>query len=278
MTVCERTGEYNIGMEGIMLVAATSTYLVALVTRNLALSILIGPLVGLAFGVSITILQVRLRLDQTILGLGIILFGTGMDPYLAGFLPERMVGNSVPTLSRVGFFANSYWSFLLNQNIFVYISLAAIPVAWFLMSRTFFGLKMAAAGENPGGSDVVGVEVFKTKAIGLIVSCILGGFAGGYFIYGIVGNWIVGVTGGVGFLAIAIVRIGNWDPRYVGIYSIIISILFSFQFLGQIVFGNIPGEIFQSMSYVISIVVVVLTNSLGKRTGPAALGIPYKRE
>jgi ABC-type uncharacterized transport system permease subunit len=150
-------------------------------------------------------------------------------------------------------------------------------VAWFFTSRTFFGLKMTAAGENPAGSDAVGVDVFKTKAICLIVSCVLGGFAGGYFIYGMIGGWIVGITGGAGFLAIAIVRIGNWDVRYVGIYSIIVSALFSFQFLGQIVFGNIPSEVFQSMSYVISIVVVVLTNSIGKRTGPAALGIPYKR-
>jgi simple sugar transport system permease protein len=277
MTICERAGEYNIGMEGIMLVAATSTYLVALVTGSQPLTILTGPLVGLAFGVSLTILQLRLRLDQIILGLGVILFGTGMDPYLAGFLPVAMVGNAVPTLPRLGIFANSSVAFLVNQNIFVYISLAAIPVAWFITSRTFFGLKMTAAGENPAGSDAVGVDVFKTKATCLIVSCILGGFAGGYFIYGMIGGWIVGITGGAGFLAIAIVRIGNWDVRYVGIYSIIVSALFSFQFLGQIVFGNIPSEVFQSMSYVISIVVVILTNSIGKRAGPAALGIPYKR-
>jgi len=278
MTVCERAGEYNIGMEGIMLVSATSTYLIALVSQNLALAILTGPLIGLAFGVALTILQLRLRLDQIILGLGVILFGKGMDPYLAGFLPVAMVGNSVATLPRIGIFTNSPWAFILDQNLFVYISLAAIPVAWFLTTRTFFGLKIAAAGENPVGSDAVGVDVFKTKAICLIVSCILGGFAGGYFIYGMIGGWIVGITGGAGFLAIAIVRIGNWDVRYVGIYSIIVSALFSFQFIGQIVFGNIPSEVFQSISYVISIVVVVLTNSIGKRAGPAALGIPYKKE
>lgn len=278
MNVCERAGEYNIGMEGIMLIAATSTYVVAMMTRNLLLSILIGPLVGLVFGIYLSILQVRLRVDQTILGLGVILFGTGMDPYLAKFTPVGMMGRAVPTLPRLGIIQNSYWSFILDQNIFVYISLAAIPVAWLLMNRTFFGLKMAAAGEHPAGSDVVGIQVFKTKTISLVVSCILGGLAGGYFIYGILGSWIVGITGGVGFLAIAIVRIGNWDPLYVGIYSIIVSVLFGLQFLGQIVFGNIPAEFFMSISYVVSIIVVVLTNAIGKRTGPTALGIPYKRE
>ena len=97
--------------------------------------------------------------------------------------------------------------------------------------------------------------------------------------YGILGGWIVGITGGVGFLAIAVVRIGKWNPLLVGIYAVILSVLFSFQYLAQIVFGNIPGEFFLSMSYLISIVSVVLTNRFGKSAaGPAALGIPYKRE
>ncbi|KKL17874.1 hypothetical protein LCGC14_2481170 [marine sediment metagenome] len=203
---CEKTGEFNIGMEGIMLVSATTTYIVALLTKSLLLSVVTGPLVGAVFGIILAFLQIKLRCDQIILGLGVILLGIGLDPYLVGFLPEGMVGRPVPTLppARIPFLSDLAWAeFIFGQNVVVYLSILAIPCSWIVLNKTFLGLKLAATGENPKGSDVVGIKVFKNKFIGLLVSCMLGGVAGGYFIYGIAGSWIVGITGGVGFLSLA---------------------------------------------------------------------------
>ena len=278
---CEKTGEFNIGMEGIMLVSATTTYMVALLTKSLVLSVLTGPLVGALFGMVLGFLQIRLGCDQIILGLGVILLGIGLDPYLAGFLPEGMVGRAVPTLPpvRIPVLSDVAWAeFIFEQNAFVYVSILAIPCSWIVMKKTFFGLKIAAVGENPKGSDVVGIKVLRYKFIGLLVSCMLGGMAGGYFIYGIAGSWIVGITGGVGFLSLAIVRIGNWNALLVGAYSLFASVLFGFQYVGQLAFGQIPSEFFMAQTYILSIFIIVIVNHFTKEQGPRALGIPYRRE
>jgi simple sugar transport system permease protein len=279
--LCEKTGEYNIGIEGIMLVSATSTYMVGLLTKSLLVSILTGPCIGALFGIILGFLQIRLRWDQIVLGLGVILLGIGLDPYLASFLPEGMVGRPVATLPPLKLFFLSEipsLAFVFGQNVLVYLSLLAIPITWIVMKKTFFGLKIAATGENPRGSDVVGIRVFRTKFIGLLISCTLGGLAGGYFIYGIAGSWIVGITGGTGFLSLAIVRIGNWNPLLVGVYSIFVSMLFGFQYLGQLAYGQVPPEFFMALTYILSIVVIVVVNHFTKEQGPRALGIPYKRE
>jgi ABC-type uncharacterized transport system permease subunit len=279
MLFAEKVGEYNIGMEGIMLTSATSTYVVELTTGNILVAVVVGPVVGFIFGIILGYLQITRRVDQIILGIGVILLGTGLDPYLASLLPQGEAGSPVPTIPRLNLVpGNSAFSLVLNQNIVVYLSIVAIPIVWLITTKTFFGLKMSAVGENPRGSDVVGVQVFKVKYVSLIISCILGGIAGSYFIYGLLGGWIVGVTAGTGFLAIAIVRIGNWHALIVGAYAIIISVLFSFQFLGEIVFGNIPSEFFLALSYILSIAAIVFVNVIGRKHGPAALGVAYKRE
>jgi simple sugar transport system permease protein len=281
MVFAEKAGEFNIGMEGIMLTAATSTYLVQLTTNSLLLGILIGPVVGFLFGIFLSISQIRLKADQTVLGLAIILFGIGIDPYLANLAPSMLVGAGVdriprlqvPSLSNVPLL-----SILSNQNIVVYLSFLAIPIVWLVLNRTFYGMKAVATGESPRGSDLVGVKVYKIKYINLIVSCIIGGIAGGYFIYGLLGGWIIGITGGTGFLAIAITRISNWNAILTGLYSILVSFLFSLQFLGQIALGGVPSELFLALSYLVSIVVVVIVNMRSKKSGPGSLGLPYKRE
>jgi ABC-type uncharacterized transport system permease subunit len=279
MLFAEKVGEFNIGMEGIMLTSATSTYIVEVTTKNLPLTIIIGPIVGAVFGIALSFLQIRFRVDQIILGIGVILLGIGLDPYLAGLLPQGVIGSPVPTLPRLSIpFLSGTPALVLDQNIVVYLAIIAIPAVWVITKKTFFGLKMAAVGENPKGSDVVGVEIFKVKFLGLLTSCVLGGFAGSYFIYGLLGGWIVGITGGTGFLAIAIVRIGNWNPLLVGAYAIFISGLFSFQFLGELVLANIPSEFFLALSYVLSIVAITIVNVTGRKHGPGALGIGYKRE
>jgi ABC-type uncharacterized transport system permease subunit len=224
-------------------------------------------------------MQIRLKVDQVILGVGVILLGLGLDPFIVGLIPQGE-GHPVSTIPRLNIIPSSVsnLSLIANQNLIVYLSLIAIPVTWFIIKRTFVGMKMTAVGENPRGSDVVGIHVFRVKFAGLLVSCILAGFAGSYLIYGLLGSWIIDITAGTGFVALAIVRIGNWNPIYVGLYALLIAGLRSFQFLGQIALGGVPAEFFLGMTYALSIIAIAIVNKRGRKLGPDALGTPYNRE
>ena len=173
-TFSQRAGIMNLGVEGIMLMGAVSGYMAAVNTQNLALSFLVVLLVGAVFGLAFAFLTVTLQADQTVCGMAMLTFGTG----LSGFLGKDVAGVAanlrfedlpIPGLSRIPFIGPVFFS----QNLLVYAMYIIVPLSLFYIYRTRQGLYLRALGENPAALDSAGMNVFAMRYAYVIFGCMM---------------------------------------------------------------------------------------------------------
>ena len=278
----QRAGIMNLGLEGIMLMGAVSGYMVAVYRQNLLLAMLVVILVGAALGLIFSFLTVTMQADQTVSGMAMLTFGTG----LSGFLGKAVSGVNanlafeplpIPLLSRIPILGPS----LFNQNILVYLMYLIIPLSMIYLYKTRAGMILRALGENPAALDSAGYNVFALRYAYVTFGCIMTAVSGAVVSLAYTNFWSDGMTSGKGWIAVALVVFSAWNPLTATLGALLFGAISIIGIDVQTVFPQIPSQFFSAMPYVATIIALVFTtgNFRGRRSGaPAALTIPYDRE
>ncbi|HXF98521.1 MAG TPA: ABC transporter permease [Gaiellaceae bacterium] len=286
-TVCERAGVLNLGLEGMMLAATLAVFVAAYYTGNAALGVLAGVAAGILVGALKAFLSVFLKTDQVINGIVIVIFAQGMTL----FAYERLFGHlatqpeiapirelAVPGLSELPWLGE----ILFEQNALFYISIAVALAVWLLLFRTRFGLLVRAVGEAPAAADSAAVNVDLVRLLALLVCGALAGLGGAVLIVGDINLWGPNVTAGRGWVAVALVIFGRWNPLLVLGGALVFGITDALQLRIQAAGGGtesaVPYEVFQALPYVLTLAVMVTATIVAQRSAqPSALGIPFRK-
>ena len=285
----EHSGVINIGLEGIMVMGALGG---ALMMRYLpagtsafmmiVLVILAAVVVGAVYSLLLAVAAVNFNADQTIIGTAMNLLGTAAATVIVKALNTAADPNNVSATVQY-----------VEQKKAFYVNIGGFEFSWFLLIavviliashvllyKTRFGLRLMACGEHPQAADSVGINVYKMRYAGVIISGILGGLGGIVYITSGVSEWkFENGVAGFGFLALAVMIFGQWKPMNIaaaallfGLMRALSNVYVAFDFLAKL---NIPGTVYNMLPYIISLVVLIFTSK--KSRAPKAEGIPYDK-
>ncbi|MCD6120659.1 MAG: ABC transporter permease [Spirochaetales bacterium] len=279
--IIERAGVLNLGIEGTMLIGAMTGFLVTITSGSLWLGILMAALAGMLLSLLMAFLAVYLGLSQHVSGLGITLFATG----LAMFIYRLYFGSptvpptikpftpiAIPLLSKIPVIGPSFF----NQYTLTYISWLLIPIIAILLYKTNMGLKIRTVGENPFAADTVGVNVNRTRTLSLITGGALMGIGGAFLTIANGNMFLSDVVGGRGWVSIAMVIFGNWDPLKGAAGALLFGFLDGLQLRLQGLGFKIPFHVFLLIPYLLTIIALISVSR--KASYPCALLKPYRRE
>lgn len=286
----ERSGILNLGLEGIMLMGAVTSFATAYYTGSLLLALGVALLVGGALSALHAFLTITMRANHVVSGLSITLFGSGMASflgqrlgpvsngrYLVGLTGPRFKPFRFPVLGEI-----PVLSAFFNQDLLTYGIYLLIPLAWFYLYRTRNGLWLRAVGENPQTADAMGVNVFRTKYIYTILGGMLVALGGAHLSLSYTPGWAENITGGRGWIVIALVIFSMWNPSRAIWGAVLFGGINAVQFRLQASGTNLPAGFLNMLPYLTTIAVLVLITwweALSKRIGaPASLGKSYMRE
>ena len=276
-TFGQKSGVLNLGVEGVMLLGAFTSFYVTFTTGNYWLGLLAAIITGIVMGVVTAVINVTLKAQQGISGIGIYLFGLGMSDLLfqktmgtvetvKGFSPVHIAFLSdLPIIGPI----------LFQQNLLVYLAYLLVPISWFILGKTNFGLKIRAVGENPEAADSLGVSVSSIRYGTTIIGGVLSGVAGASMSIALLNVFQQNLTSGLGFIAVALVYFGGWRPVGVLIGSLIFSMVNALQLWVQVLSIPIPSDIAVMMPYVLTILALVV--AVQRVKPPAALSKPFER-
>jgi ABC-type uncharacterized transport system permease subunit len=284
---CERSGIINIAIEGMMLWGAFAAVAAAAIFDSLWMGLLVASLVGGVMAALHAVLSIKYKVDQIISGTVINILAAGGTLFLnvrllepAGWSTPGSFGLvSIPVLSDIPIIGPILFE---NQPI-VYLMFIVLLGANYVIFFTPWGLRMRACGEHPRAADTVGVHVNRMRYISVIVGGLIAGAAGAYFSLGVVGTFEDGMTRGQGFVALAAMIFGNWNP----VGAFLAALLFGFadalqvkmqilQPILPIINQSIPPEFLQMAPYILTIIVVA--GVVGRSRAPAAEGKPYEKQ
>ena len=286
----ERSGILNLGLEGMMLMGAVSSFAVAYYTGSLILAVLMAMFIGGLLALTHAFLTVTMRANQVVSGLSITLFGSGLasflgqrlgpaenSHYLVGLVGPKFTPIAVPGLSQLPLVGP-----IFNQDPLTYILYLLVPAAWFYLYKTRAGLELRAVGENPRTADAMGVDVVKVRYLYTTIGGMLTGLGGAHLSLAYTPGWSENITGGRGWIVIALVIFAMWNPARAVLGALLFGGINAVQFRLQAAGTNIPAAYLNMLPYLTTIVVLVAMTwweALSKRIGaPAALGKPYMRE
>lgn len=280
-TYNERAGVMNLGIEGTMFFGAFVGFYVADVSGSLWLGLLVAILAGILAGLLMALLSVTLGLNQHVSGLGITLLLTGLS--LFAFRLEYK-GLAIPPSIESFPFLSPFKGIpilgpIFEQYLITYVTfLVIVPLAWWLLYRTHFGLNIRAVGENPEAADAAGISVFRTRYVTLAIGGGLVAAGGAFLSLAQLGAFTHGVVSGRGWVAIALVIFGNWNPLRVAVGALLyggtVALQLRLQALGLQL--PIPYETFLALPYIVTIVALVIVQR--SAIYPAAMLKPYRRE
>ncbi len=291
----ERSGIFDIGLEGKMLGAAFAAGAASFVFHSawsgllfgIGLSVLLSLLHGFAsitargnqivsgVAINFVVAGVVILLGQSWFGLG------GKTPQLRGterFLEIKLPGADM--LRDVPIIGPLYSGILSGHAILVYIAFLAVPLTWWVLFRTRFGLRLRAVGENPAAVDTAGISVTWARYRALIITGILCGFAGAYLSLGLSAGFVKDMTAGKGFIALAALIFAKWKPINVMFAALLFGYLeaVGIRMQGKALpfIGEVPVTVIQALPYVLT--VILLAGFIGKAIPPKAGGVPYVKE
>lgn len=278
----ERAGVLNLGIEGIMLLSAMVGFTAAYFTGSLWLGIAAAAATGALMAALHGLFTVVLGLSQHVCGIGITLFSSGLayffyrlvfgqqatPPSIEGFKPFP-----IPLLSDIPILGPAVFS----QFSLVYLAIVAVPLSAFVLYRTPWGLSVRMVGENPRAADSAGVSVMRTRMAAVILGGALMGLGGAFLTMAQFNAFTFGVVSGRGWVAIALVVFGRWDPwRSAGaalLFAFVDALQLRMQASGL---GHIPYEAFLMLPFVLTIVAMALMSR--NAVAPSALLKPFRRE
>ena len=275
----ERSGVLNLGIEGMMIVGAYSAFVVTYTTGHPWLGILVAAVVGGAFSLIHAFATVTLKANQVVSGLALTMLGLG----LSGVLGRSWVGLplfttlrnvTVPGLSAIPIIGPGLFT---RQNLLVYITMLLVPILWYILFHTRIGITIRAVGEDPAAADSLGVNVDRVRYLCVVVGGVFAGIAGAYLSVAYRPAWTEGMTGGMGWIVIALTIFAFWNPVYGLLGSYLFAALYHLSYRLQ---TWVSPELLKAMPYVFAIIILIFVSrgTLQKRMGaPAALGVPYTR-
>ncbi len=274
----EQGGVLNIGLEGMMLTGAYVGFLVAYETGVSSLGFLAGAIAGGAVSAIVVVLCVRLLLDQIVIGIGITLAAEGVTSVLHGSqfgtsyprLPAAPV-TSIPLLERIPVLGPS----LFEQSLLVYLGLLAVPATAYWLRHTTAGLQLRAAGQRPQALDAVGVDVVRTRTLGVLAAGLLAGLGGAYLAIAVSGVFVPFLTQGQGFIAIVICMLARGRPLLALVGSLVFGLSLSLQTALQLEGVEIPNDVVDMLPFAAVLAALVLF-ARGDHL-PPALGRPFSR-
>jgi ABC-type uncharacterized transport system permease subunit len=277
--VGERAGLLNLGIEGMMLAGAYFGFAAGFQTNSAGWGILGGVAAGAVLGLVFAILTISLRVDQVLVGLAITIFGGGLTAFLyrdtfGGQNPSldvELPRIAIPGLERIPIFGSA----VFNQQALFYLAYLLVPVFAFMLSRTRFGLEVRAVGEQPFAADAAGVDVTRTRYLAALIAGAMAGLAGAFLSVADLKIFQVGMTVGMGFIALALTMVGGWNPYRILVASVLFGLLRSLGNGLQILGVDIRTEFVTMLPYIG--IMVALAALAGRTALPAALGIPYAR-
>jgi ABC-type uncharacterized transport system permease subunit len=273
----ERAGVLNLGIEGTMLLGALVGFMVAYLAHSLWLGLLAAMLAGLLAGLLMAWLAVTLGLNQHVSGLGVTLLASGLALFFFRVLFKGTANApkitpfpqlSLPALGRLAPIFEQYWM--------TYAAFLLVPIAAVVLQHTTFGLWVRAVGENPEAADSAGVSVARVRYATLALSGLLMGAGGAFLSLAQLGTATFGIVAGRGWVAIALVIFGNWQPVKVMLGALIFGGVEALQLRLRAIGIPVPYQLLLSLPYLATIVALALA---GRNAAyPAALLKPYKRE
>ena len=281
-TFSQRAGIMNLGVEGIMLMGAVSGYITAVNTQNLVLAFFVVILTGALFGLVFAFLTVTLQADQTVCGMAMLTFGTG----LSGFLGKDVTGVAanlkfekfaLPVLGDIPVIGPIFF----QHHLLVYAMYLIVPLAMFYIYKTRQGLYLRALGENPAVLDSAGMNVFAMRYAYVIFGCAMIAVSGASVTLANTNFWSPGMTAGKGWIAFALVAFSSWNPLKLTLGALLFGFISCLGSNLQIYLPSVPTEIYTAMPYIATIVAFILATGNFRKvhtTQPAALCKPYDRE
>mgnify|MGYP000201357796 CR=1 FL=1 len=283
----EHSGVINIGLEGIMVMGAlggalmmkflpagTSAFVVVLLT------VLASILLGMIYSLLLAVAAVNFKADQTLVGTAMNLLGTAAATV---FVKAMNTAADPDNVSSTIQYLDGRKAFLVNIGGFEFnwcmlLAVIALVIAYVVLYKTRFGLRLCACGEHPQAADSVGINVYRMRYAGVLISGVLGGLGGIVYIIAGVSEWkFENGVAGFGFLALAVMIFGQWKPTRIALAALLFGF---FRALGNVYSGfdllsnlNLPSSVYNMLPYVISLVVLAFTSQ--KSRAPKAEGIPY---
>jgi ABC-type uncharacterized transport system permease subunit len=276
--LCERSGILNLGIEGTMFLGAFVGFTVASTSGSLWLGFLAAVLSGVLTGLLMALLTVNLGLNQHVSGLGITLLMTGLSLFSFRLVfGERSIQPSIEPFPKLAPLGNlPILGPIFEQYALTYIALALVPLFWWLMYRSNFGLQMRAAGENPEAADAAGVNVFRVRTLALALGGGLMAAGGAFLSEAQLGSFIFGIISGRGWVCIALIIFANWEPERVLWGALLFGGVFALQLRLQATGLKLPYEIFLALPYLVTILALTLAGR--NVSAPSALLKAYRRE
>ena len=285
----EHSGIINIGLEGIMVIGALGG---ALMMRYLpagtsapvmvVMVCLAAVLAGAFYSLLLAVAAINFNADQTIVGTAMNMLGTAAATVIVKALnmaaDPNNVSDAIEYVEQKKAFYFNVGS--LELSWFMIIAVTLLIVSNVVLYRTRFGLRLCACGEHPQAADSVGINVYKMRYAGVIISGILGGLGGIVYITSGVSEWkFENGVAGFGFLALAVMIFGQWKPMRIALAALLFGLMralsnvyVAFDFLTEL---NIPGTVYNMLPYIISLLVLIFTSK--KSRAPKAEGIPYDK-
>ena len=289
-TYTERSGILNLGVEGMMLSSAVVAFATAYYTGSPTLGLVTAMLMGALLASIHAFLTVTMRANQVVSGLSITLFGTG----LASFLGERL-GPASNNRSLVGLVGPRFSPMVIpglseipvlgaffKQDVLTYVLYLLVPAAWYYLYRTRNGLTLRSVGESPQTADAMGINVLRIRYLYTILGGVMVGLGGAHLSLAYAPGWVENITGGRGWIVIALVIFSMWNPSRAVLGAILFGGINAVQYRLQAGGATIPSAYLNMLPYLATILVLVAITwwkTLSHRIGtPAALGEPYMRE
>ncbi|MFC2024210.1 ABC transporter permease [Chloroflexota bacterium] len=280
-TLSQRSGVLNIGLEGYMTIGTITAFATSFATGNPWLGLLAAIAAGATLSLVHAFLSISLGVQQMVSGIGIIFFAQGivslMDARVFELLPVFPVVAMfepipLPLLSQIP----NVGPVLFNHPPITFILFGLVPLFWFILYRTKIGLQIRATGEFASGSDTMGINVYRIRYISTLLSGAMGGLAGGYLSLGVAQSFQSGMVAGRGYIALATIVLGNWNPARVFGACVLFGMIDALQYRMQILaMGGIPHEVWLMLPYIVTVGALMVTR--GVRV-PRELTIPYLRE
>ena len=271
----ERAGVINIALEGLMLAGAFTAAVATYELQNPYLGFVCGVAVGAAVALIFAIAVIKFEADQVVTGFAVSLLMLGLPAVISSRLYDS--AGSTQQIAKE-FLLPDFYNRLSIASI---LAFALVPVCWYVLYKTPFGLRIRAAGENPEAADAAGVNVIRLRYIAVVMSGVLAAAGGAYLSIGQSSLFTRGMTAGRGYIALAALILAKWKP---------IPVLFACLFFGftealaiqmqgvvKMPSGeDVPVQFIQMIPYVLTI--IVLAGFIGLSRAPKSLGIPYRKE
>ena len=285
----EHSGVINLGLEGIMVIGALGG---ALMMRfapagtpafaMILLVLLAAVFFGMLYSSLLAVAAINFKADQTIVGTALNMLGTAAATVIVKAINTAANPDDVSSTIQ---YVNQKKAFIVNIgsfqfNWFMIIAVIALVVAYVTLYKTKFGLRLMACGEHPQAADSVGINVYKMRWAGVLISGVYGGLGGICYILAGVSEWkFENGVAGFGFLALAVMIFGQWKPQRIalsallfGLFRALSNVYTGFGFLVSL---NIPSTVYNMMPYIVSLVVLAFTSKTSR--APKAEGIPYDK-